>query len=163
MHQGLARSVACCGGAALLCARLDPSLGVRNVEPKTRTAVWSHVEALTLAKTAWRHGYFGLCAVIAVAWDTSLSPVDLRGLSLSQRRERDVFHLEEGRAKTGREAIGTLSRRSVRVLDAYLAALAPAERLEHTDLPQPVRHVLLGKTRSATTFATSGRWRSART
>jgi hypothetical protein len=103
------------------CARdSDPSLGVRNVEPKTRTAVWSHAEALKLAKTAWRHGYFGLCAVIAVAWDTSLSPIDVRGLSLSQR-QGDVFHLE--RAKTGREAIGTLSRRAVRVMDAYIARL----------------------------------------
>ena len=131
------------------CARYsDPSLGVRNVEPKTRTAVWSHVEALTLAKTAWRHGYFGLCAVIAVAWDTSLSPVDVRGLSLSQRRERDVFHLEVGRAKTGREAIGTLSRRSVRVLDAYLerwgSRLRQTRRSSATGPARPTRKTRLG-------------------
>jgi hypothetical protein len=101
-------------------AAADPSFGVRNTEPKTREAVWSHIEALTLAKTAWRHGYFGLCAVIAVAWDTSFSPVDVRRLTPSQRQGK-AFHV--GRAKTGRAAIGTLTRRSVRVLDAYLARL----------------------------------------
>lgn len=96
----------------------DPSLGVRNIEPKTRNRVWTHLEAISLGKAAWRSGYFGLTALIAVSWDTSFSPVDVRGLSLA--------HLVDGsflveRAKTGQSAIGTLSRRSKRVLDAYLA------------------------------------------
>lgn len=98
----------------------DPSLGVRNVEPKPRQEVWEHGEVAKLAKAAWRAGYRGLAAAIAVAWDTSLSPVDVRSLTPAQRHG-DAFHIE--RAKTGRAAIGTLSRRSIRVLDAYLAQL----------------------------------------
>lgn len=102
----------------------DPSSGVRNVEPKRRAAAWGFLEAMKLAKTAWRLGYHGLTAVIAVAWDTSFSPVDVRGLTPSQRRG-DVFEVE--RAKTGKAALGTLTRRSLRVLDAYLAELGDAK------------------------------------
>ncbi len=98
----------------------DPSLGVRNVEPKARSAAWAHPEVVRLAKTAWRAGYHGLAAVIAVAWDTSLSPVDVRGLTPAQR-EGDAFRV--ARAKTGREVVGTLGRRAARVLDAYTIEL----------------------------------------
>jgi hypothetical protein len=63
----------------------DPSLGVRNKEPARRQALWSSREAATLAKGAWRAGYPGLAALIAVAWDSSLSPVDVRRLTPAQR------------------------------------------------------------------------------
>lgn len=53
----------------------DPSLGVRNKEPERRQALWSYREAALLVKGAWRAGYRGLAAAIAVAWDSSLSPV----------------------------------------------------------------------------------------
>ena len=98
----------------------DPSFGVRNLEPKPRQAVWTDQEVRQLVKRAWRVGYKGLAAVMAVAWDTSLSPVDVRRLTPSQR-QGDAFHVE--RAKTGRAAIGTLSRRALRVLDAYVTSL----------------------------------------
>jgi hypothetical protein len=98
----------------------DPSLGVRNVEPKPRQAVWEHGEVVRLCKGAWRAGYKGLAAVMAVAWDTSLSPVDVRSLRPVDR-QGDTFSVE--RAKTGRAAIGTLSRRSLRTLDGYLSQL----------------------------------------
>lgn len=102
----------------------DPSLGVRNLSPTPRNEVWSAPEVRQLAKSAWRAGYRGLAALIAVAWDTSLSPVDVRGLTPAQRRRDalgDVFDVE--RAKTGRAALATLSRPASRVLDAYLASL----------------------------------------
>ena len=57
---------------------------------------------------------------MAVAWDTSLSPVDVRSLRPSDR-QGDTFSIE--RAKTGRAAIGTLSRRSLWALDGYLSEL----------------------------------------
>lgn len=98
----------------------DPSLGVRNVEPKPRQAVWEHGEVVRLCKAAWRAGYKGLAAVMAVAWDTILSPVDVRSLRPTDR-QGDAFSVE--RAKTGRAAIGTLSRRSLWALDGYLSGL----------------------------------------
>lgn len=99
----------------------DPSFGVRNTEPERRQAMWTHGEARALVKGAWRAGYRGLAAVIAVAWDSSLSPVDVRTLTTAQRTAPDVFTLQ--RAKTGRAAVGTLSRASRRILDAYLELL----------------------------------------
>ena len=142
------------------CARdSDPSLGVRNIEPKTRTAVWSHAEALKLAKTAWRHGYFGLCAVIAVAWDTSLSPIDVRGLSLSQR-QGDVFHLERAKEQA--------ARRSGRSAGALCALWTPISRASESSSPLPRRSSAIALARPtrrtpwATISATCARWPSAR-
>ncbi len=102
-------------------AAADPSAGVRNVEPKPRKATWSHLEAIRLAKAAWRAGYRGLAAVIAVAWDTSLSPVDVRTLTPAQREGGAMFLRE--RKKSGRSVVGTLGRPAARVLDAYVASL----------------------------------------
>jgi hypothetical protein len=102
----------------------DPSLGVRNKEPERRQAVWRHQDARALVKAAWRSGFYGLAAIIAVAWDSSLSPVDVRGLTQGQRKKDShgvVFIVP--RAKTGRSAVATLSRAASRVLDAYLGQL----------------------------------------
>ncbi len=102
----------------------DPSLGVRNKEPSRRQALWTAREAGMLAKAAWRAGYYGLAALIAAAWDSSLSPVDVRNLTPSQRvrdAHGEAFML--ARAKTGRAAAATITRRAGRVLDAYLARL----------------------------------------
>jgi len=122
------------GVAAALgyCVRgADPSLGIRNHEPARRQERWSHAEVRKLVKCAWRAGYRGLAAIIAVAWDSSLSPVDVRSLTPADRTAPDVFEL--ARAKTGRAAIATLSRPARRVLDAYLvelgAEIAPTARI----------------------------------
>jgi hypothetical protein len=99
----------------------DPSLGVRNKEPERRQALWTALEATKLAKGAWRAGYYGLAALISVAWDSSLSPVDVRTLTPSQRHrdgQGELFTV--ARAKTGRRAVATITRRASRVLDAYL-------------------------------------------
>ncbi len=80
---------------------------------------------MRLVKGAWRHGYRGLACIIATAWDTQFSPVDVRTL---QERQcvivdgRLVFDRHaDGRAKTGRAAIGTVSRRTERLVTEYLA------------------------------------------
>jgi hypothetical protein len=52
----------------------DPSLTFANSAPDPRQGVWQHQDALRLVQRAWRQGYYGLAAVIAVAWDTMLSP-----------------------------------------------------------------------------------------
>lgn len=101
-------------------AQEDPSFGVRNVEPRPRSELWTHLEAIRLAKTAWRYRYTGLAALIAITWDTSFSPVDSRGLTTAHYAA-GTFTLT--RAKTGQAAIGTLTRGSQRVLAAYLSSL----------------------------------------
>jgi hypothetical protein len=88
---------------------------------------WSDGETVRLVKTAWRHGYRGLACIVAVAWDTQFSPVDVRTLAARHRadiRGRLVFDRPaDGRAKTGRAAIGTLSARTERLVSTYLAGL----------------------------------------
>jgi hypothetical protein len=102
----------------------DPSLTFANSAPPPRQEVWPQRDVLRLAQRAWREGYYGLAALLAVAWDTMLSPVDVRSLTIAQRNHDghgSVFSLE--RAKTGRAAAGTLSRWSEAILDAYLVKL----------------------------------------
>jgi hypothetical protein len=102
----------------------DPSLGVRNTAAPGRSATWSEGEVARVAKRAWRMGYHGLAAVIAVAWDTQMSPGDVRALRASQMARGaagDAFFTE--RAKTGTPVGGALSGRSIAVLTGYLAAL----------------------------------------
>jgi hypothetical protein len=75
-------------------------------------------------KRAWRSGYHGLAALLAVAWDSQLSPVDARRLQARQRRQDALgTWFATDRTKTGRAALATLSRRSTAVLDAYIAKL----------------------------------------
>jgi len=102
----------------------DPSLCFSNSAPDPRQQVWSHHDVAGLVQRAWRERYYGLAALLAVAWDTMLSPIDVRTLTVGQRRndgQGSVFDL--ARAKTGRAAAGTLSRWSEAILDAYLAKL----------------------------------------
>jgi hypothetical protein len=57
-----------------------------------------------------------------VAWDSRLSPVDARGLKANQmRRDPLGVWFSVARAKTGRSAVATLSRRADLCLQAYLS------------------------------------------
>jgi hypothetical protein len=99
----------------------DPSLFFANSAPKPRQEVWHEGEAVRLVKEAWRSGYRGLAALLGVAWDSQLSPVDARSLKASQMRRDPVgMWFDVARAKTGRAALATLSPRTERLLTAYL-------------------------------------------
>jgi hypothetical protein len=83
---------------------------------------------MRLAKTAWRSGYYGLACAVAIAWDTSFSPVDVRTLAARHRAQANNGRLmfdrrDEGRTKTGKAAIGTISTRTQRLVKNYLATL----------------------------------------
>jgi hypothetical protein len=140
----------------------DPSLGIRRQTPKPRNAFWLYDEAVGCVKRAIRMGYLGLAAALAVAWDTMLSPVDVRKLTLAQLKgdhKGPFFTLD--RAKTGKTAIGTLSKRTYRLLKFYIESLpfelhddAPIFRTPGAQtgpkggrrwLPQPYSKDLLGK------------------
>lgn len=110
-------------------AEHDPSFAIRRETPRGRSATWSEGEAIRLVKEAWRRGYRGLACIIAVAYDAQLAPIDARSLTLGESRS-DGFKLwfELDRAKTGRSALGTLSRRTQALIRAYAAAL-PSEFL----------------------------------
>lgn len=107
------------------CSRdADPSLIFANSAPQPRQDIWEYREVLRLVQRAWRLKYRGLAALMAVAWDSMLSPVDTRKLTPGQRARVDdatVFFLD--RAKTGKAAAGTLTRWSEAMLAAYLKTL----------------------------------------
>jgi hypothetical protein len=103
----------------------DPSLTFANSAPQPRQEIWPHRDVLQLVQRAWREGYYGMAALLAVAWDTMLSPVDVRALTIGQRcNDGQGSYFDLARAKTGRAAAGTLSRWSEAILDTYLARLS---------------------------------------
>ena len=102
----------------------DPSLGVRNRAAPGRSATWTEGEVARLFKRAWRDGYHGLAACIAVAWSTQLSPGDVRALRASQlARNADGAMFFTARGKTGVPVGGALSDRALAALQAYIARL----------------------------------------
>jgi hypothetical protein len=105
----------------------DPSMGIRNLAPEPRWQRWSEGETVRFVKVAWRLGYHGLACIVAVAWDTQFSPVDVRTLAARHHATnggRLVFDRRAaGRAKTGRAAIGTVSPRTEKLVGAYIASL----------------------------------------
>ncbi|MFG1223751.1 hypothetical protein [Xanthobacter wiegelii] len=99
----------------------DPSLGVTNSAAQGRSEIWLEREAVRLYKRAVRNGYHGLAAVIAVAWDTQLSPVDVRQLKASQIAQDSHGGLVfTERKKSDVPVCGALSARAVAALSAYL-------------------------------------------
>jgi hypothetical protein len=113
----------------------DPSLGIRRKTPRPRTAVWSEGEVVRLVKGAWRTDYCGLAVLLAVAWDTQFAPIDCRRLTPAQMTSdgngRIQFTVE--RAKTGAPAIGTLSTRTQRLLETYIANIG-VELMPHVPI-----------------------------
>jgi hypothetical protein len=62
---------------------------------------------------------------MAFAWDTMLSPADVRRLTRAQLRgDAEGPFFELSRAKTGKAAIGTLCIRTLRLIEAYRASLS---------------------------------------
>ena len=102
----------------------DPSLGVRNRAAPGRSATWTEGEVARLFKRAWRDGYHGLAAVIAVAWSSQLSPGDVRALRASQlARNATGAMFFTARGKTGVPVGGSLSDRALAALQAYITRL----------------------------------------
>lgn len=111
----------------------DPSLVFANTSPDPRQDVWGHHEVILLVDAALAAGKPGLAALMAVIWDSMLSPGDARTLTPGQmdRENGAVFFLD--RAKTGRAAAGTLTPWSERLLSDYLASLG-AELLDNAPI-----------------------------
>jgi hypothetical protein len=111
----------------------DPAKTFANTSPKPRDQLWYRREVLTLVQVAWRHEFCGLAALMAVAWDSQFSPIDNRGLSLSQTKSDNVgVYFAVDRAKTGKAA-ATLSQWLQAILVNYLKRFG-ADLLDTTPL-----------------------------
>ena len=105
----------------------DPSKVIARQTPKGRSATWEPGEIARLAKGAWRMGFHGLAAVLAVMWDTQFASNDVRTLRMKQRfRDKRGYFFVTNRGKTGVEVVGTLTKRGAWALDGYLARLGVA-------------------------------------
>jgi hypothetical protein len=112
----------------------DPSKSFANTPPKPRKEIWLRSEVLRLVQVAWRNEYYGLAALMAVAWDSQLSPIDNRSLTSAQIRgdaAGPFFAID--RAKTGKAAAATLTQWSEAILVAYLKKFG-AELLDNAPL-----------------------------
>jgi len=102
----------------------DPSLAIRKTAVPGRTETSTEGEAVRLVKTAWREGYHGLACIIAVAWDTSFSPIDVRTLTPDHAvLIGNDWGFAIRRGKTNEAAYGILSRRTRRLVETYLNQL----------------------------------------
>lgn len=124
----MARDMADRGQLKLCVGDHDPSFAIRRKAQAKRTLTWSEGEVARLVKAAIRIGQPGLACIVAVAWDTQFSPGDARTLTAANLTVSDgVVVFERTRSKTGKAAIGTVSRRTARLVGAYLAAHPPGD------------------------------------
>jgi len=124
------------------CVGEDPTLGIRRKTPPKRQVIWIYDESRILIGAAGKMKLLGLQAALATAWDTMMSPVDVRSLTLSQMTrdaQGEIFQID--RAKTGKAAIGTLTLETQALLKAYIESLPftlhPETPLFHTRGGQP--------------------------
>jgi hypothetical protein len=111
-------------GMKLCDAGQDPSQAIRRKTPRPRHQTWTEGEAVRLVKGAWRAGFTGLASIIATAWDTSFSPVDVRTLTPAHAMQAgDDWGFLIERTKSGESAFGTLSPRTRRMVLAYIDSL----------------------------------------
>jgi hypothetical protein len=102
----------------------NPTYRIANEAPRGRKAIWFEVEVRRLRTEAWERGYHGLAVAIAIAYDTQMSPVDVRRLTLGmQRRDGRGVYFATSRAKSKRDVIATLSKGTETLLKRYLAGL----------------------------------------
>lgn len=135
-------------GLKMCSATEDPSLAIRKVGVAGRKETWREGEVARIVKCAIRQGYAGLACIVAISWDSQFSPVDARGLTPAQALTTGTdmaFMIERG--KTGESALGILSRRTQRLVEAYVASLPYAL---HDDAP-------IFRTRGFAPGATGGR------
>lgn len=102
----------------------DPSKAIRRKRPKARDETWLYEEYQQLVDRAWAEGYRGLACIVAVVWDTQFNPGDVRALTPKQALEIGMdWGFGTLRRKTGRKALGLLSSRTRRLVQAYVDGL----------------------------------------
>lgn len=100
----------------------NPASLFPNEMPHGRRQIWRYDEVVRLVKRAIRMRYYGLACAMATAWDTQFQPgdvVNLTPIMLCSSPGLGVW-FDTSRAKTGRDAVGTLSSRTARLLRWYL-------------------------------------------
>lgn len=115
----------------------SPAANLTNPQPKGRSQIWLAAEVEDLAAVAAMLGFKGLSLGIELAWETMLSPVDVRTLRPKQRkRDPNGAYIERARTKTAKQAFAAISAWLDAELEAYLEGQARREADETPILRQ---------------------------
>ncbi len=102
----------------------SPCMILPNTKPKPRNQIWLSSEVLSLIRVAEDNSYEPMALALRIAWETLLSPVDIRTLPLKAlRQSNDGFYIETERTKTGKQVIGALSDELGEDLTKYIERL----------------------------------------
>lgn len=78
----------------------NPALAFQVKQPESRSQTWTSDQVNLAVTTAWSEGFKGAAVALAIAYDTGLSPVDIRTLTMGQIEGNRIVGVT--RAKTGR-------------------------------------------------------------
>ena len=118
----------------------NPTLAVKVKQPQARRQVWDESQVTAAIAAATKKGEHGAAITIAIAYDTSLRPGDIRALTW-QQFDGESLWLEQ--AKTGNPIRVPLWPETIRAVKAYVKALGIA--------PLPAAPIVLS--RSGKTFS----------
>jgi site-specific recombinase XerD len=130
---------------------LNPTEVVTIRQPKARQATWEEEQVYDAIKIAWRQRQYGTAAAIAIMYDTSLRPGDVRMLPPEAFSEDRVTLVT---AKTGTHAELPLSSETAKLVTRYKAKLGaipmPGQPLLRTPRGRPfTKNSLAKKARDA--------------
>ena len=102
----------------------SPCMILPNTKPKPRNQMWIAREVIKLIQTAQDNNYEPMALALRVAWETLLSPVDIRTLPRKAlKSNHDGYFIETERTKTGKQAYGALSDDLGKDLTTYIEGL----------------------------------------
>ena len=111
----------------------SPATTLPNTPPKGRKEFWLVDEVEQLIKDAWKHDFHGMAVGIAIAWDTMMSPVDVRTLRNSEiKKDQDGSFIDRSRTKTRKELLAPVSPTTEALISTYRVMYRPyLVRTEH--------------------------------
>ena len=102
----------------------SPCQALPNKKPPPRSAFWIAQDVRRLIQTASDHGYEAMALGIRLCWETLMSPVDVRTLSLKNlKRDGEGGYIETVRAKTSAPIYAAVSTDLYQDLIAYVDGL----------------------------------------
>lgn len=102
----------------------SPCLVLPNTKPAPRTQIWISHEVTKLIETAYAMNYEPMALSLRLAWETLMSPVDIRNLPcMALKSNREGYFIETARSKTGKQVYAALSDKLGADIEVYIQSL----------------------------------------